>query len=180
MIKNAYTLLVNPSHPLDAAYIPESLTEPDIPFHGAAPKDPKRLLQIPAARAAEELFRQARGQALCLQGISGYRSYQRQKELYQVGSAYVAPPGCSEHQTGLALDVSCPAIDGALTEAFARTAEYRFLKKYGPAYGFILRYPQGKENITGYAWEPWHIRFVSKVPAIYISNANITLEDYHH
>ncbi len=140
---------------------------------------PKRLLQEPAARAAEELFQHARRCALSLQGISGYRSYARQKELYQTGSSsYVAPPGCSEHQTGLALDVSCPAADWALTEDFARTAEYRFLKDFGPAYGFILRYPLRKENMTGYAWEPWHIRFVSKGPALYISNADLTLEEF--
>lgn len=173
------TQLVNRSHKLPHAYIPENLTEPDIPFH-APSGDPKRLLQMQAARAAEELFRQAWHAGLSLYGISGYRSYCRQEEIYrESSSSYVAPPGCSEHQTGLALDVSCPAINYELTEAFAETPEYRFLENSGSLYGFILRYPRGKENITGYAWEPWHIRFVSKIPALYIFHANLTLEEYH-
>lgn len=174
-----YTCLVNKNHRLDPDYIPRDLTEAQIPFQ-APPGDPKRLLRAQAAQAAEELFLRARQNGLSLWGISGYRSYVRQKEIYQNSrSSYVAPPGCSEHQTGLALDVSCPAVDFSLTDDFAKTREYEFLENYSPVYGFILRYPRGKENITGYAWEPWHIRFVTKTPALYLFFSNITLEEYH-
>ncbi len=174
-----YLLLVNRTHPLPPDYIPQDLEEPRIPFQ-APPGCPKRLLRAQAAQAAEELFEKARQQGLSLWGISGYRSYARQRDIYQNSrSSYVAPPGCSEHQTGLALDVSCPAAEFDLTEAFANTREYEFLENYCPMYGFILRYPRGKEKITGYAWEPWHIRFVTKIPALYLSFSNITLEEYH-
>lgn len=175
----SYTLLVNSRYRLNPDYIPGDLIEPQIPFQ-APSGDPKRLLRIQAACAAEQLFQQARRTGLSLHGISGYRSYSRQSEIYQESqSPYVAPPGCSEHQTGLALDVSCPAVDYDLTEAFAKTREYQFLEKLCPVYGFILRYPRGKEKITGYAWEPWHIRFVTKTPALFITRSNLTLEEYH-
>ncbi len=107
---SSYTQLVNRQHSLAPDYIPLDLTEPEIPF--LAPSgDPKRLLRARAAQAVEELFQRARHTGLSLHGISGYRSYKRQTELYQQSdSGYVAPPGCSEHQTGLALDVSCPAV----------------------------------------------------------------------
>ena len=176
---SSYLLLVNRTHPLNPDYIPKDLTQPRIPFQ-APPGCPKRLLRAQAAIAAEELFQKAYQQGLSLWGVSGFRSFTRQKEIYQNSrSSYVAPPGCSEHQTGLALDVSCPAAEFDLTEDFAKTREYEFLENYGPIYGFILRYPRGKENITGYAWEPWHIRYVTKTPALYLSFSNITLEEYH-
>lgn len=70
---------------------------------------------------------------------------------------WIAPPGASEHQTGLALDVSCQAVDYQLDERFGETREGRWLKRCAPLYGFILRYPKGKEHITGYGWEPAHM-----------------------
>ena len=174
-----YLMLANRSQPLNPDYIPKDRTQPGIRFQ-APPECPKRLLRAQAAIAGEELFQKAYQQGLSLWGVSGFRSFTRQKEIYQNSrSSYVAPPGCSEHQTGLALDVSCPAAEFDLTEDFAKTREYEFLENYGPIYGFILRYPRGKENITGYAWEPWHIRFVTKTPALYLSFSNITLEEYH-
>ncbi len=174
-----YIQLVSRDHPLSSDYAPSDLTEPDIPF--CAPcGDPKRLLRARAASAAAELFERARRMQLDLYGISGYRSYARQAEIYQEsGSVYVAPPGCSEHQTGLALDVSCPALDFELEESFADTKEGKFLEHYGPMYGFIIRYPKGKEKITGYAWEPWHIRYVTKTLALYLSLIHLTLDEYH-
>ncbi|MCI8814933.1 MAG: M15 family metallopeptidase [Lachnospiraceae bacterium] len=176
---SSYTQLVNRQHPLAPDYIPLDLTEPEIPFL-ASSGDPKRLLRARAAQAVEELFQRARHTGLSLHGISGYRSYKRQTDLYQQSdSGYVAPPGCSEHQTGLALDVSCPAVHYELEEAFALTREYKFLEDYGPMYGFIIRYPRGKEKITGYAWEPWHIRYVTKTLALYLSLTNLTLDEYY-
>ncbi len=175
----SYTRLVNKSHPLDPDYIPCDLTEAQIPFQ-AAPGDPKRLLRARAAQAAQELFQRARHMRLQLSGVSGYRSYKRQEEIYrQSDSGLVAPPGCSEHQTGLALDVSCAAVNYELEESFALTREGKFLADYGPMYGFILRYPKGKEKITGYAWEPWHIRYVTKTLSLYLSLINLTLEEYY-
>lgn len=179
-------ILVNKKHRLSPSYVPPELTEPRILFD-APSNSPKRLLDLPAARAAEQLFSSARSQGIFLYGISGYRSYERQKEIYEKRlkemppsyvNFYVAPPGASEHQTGLALDVSCPSIDLQLEDCFADTKEGQWLAANAPLFGFILRYPRGKEEITGYAWEPWHIRYVSKSLALYLSLTDLTLEEY--
>lgn len=178
-MRSSYVQLVGRGYPLDPGYIPEDLTGPQIPFC-APPEDPKRLLRARAARAAEGLFERAAQAGLCLYGVSGYRSYERQKEIYdQSSSGYVAPPGCSEHQLGLALDVSCPKLGFELEPSFAEMEEGKFLERFGPMYGFILRYPKGKEKITGYAWEPWHIRYVTKTLALYLSLTGLTLDEYH-
>lgn len=178
----SYYLLVNKSNPLSPKYVPKNLTEPAIPF-SAPYKDEKRLLNKTAAREVQRLFTQAALDHISLVGISGYRSFHRQKELYEDAlkrkSCAVAPPGTSEHQTGLALDVSCPRINLKLEESFAETPEGIWLSRHAPLYGFIIRYPKKKENITGYPWEPWHIRYVGEPLALYLSMTGLTLDEYH-
>ena len=98
-----YTILINKEHPLPADFIPEHLIDIGLPFD-AIPGDQKRLLEEKTARAALELIARSRMEGLSLYCISGYRSYIRQKELY-TGNNYVASPGTSEHQSGLALDL---------------------------------------------------------------------------
>lgn len=173
----SYTTLINCEHPLPETYIPEQLIDIGLPFD-TLPGDPKRLLEEKAARAALDLISRGRKEGLNLYGISGYRSFARQKELY-TGSPYVAPPGTSEHQTGLALDLSCPSVHMELTEDFAGTAEYAWLIRHAPLYGFILRYPANKESITHIPYEPWHIRYVTKPLASYLTMTGLTLEEYH-
>nr|WP_297883711.1 M15 family metallopeptidase [uncultured Blautia sp.] len=172
-----YTVLINKDHPLSADFIPKPLVDIGLPFE-AVPEDPKRLLEEKAARAALELIARSRMEGLNLFCISGYRSYKRQEELYN-GNPYVAAPGTSEHQSGLALDLSCPEIFLELTETFAHTQEGIWLKKYAPLYGFIIRYPKNKEYITGFPWEPWHIRYVTKPLASYLTLTGLTLEEYY-
>ena len=103
-----FPLIVNKERLLSPDYIPDSLTEPAIPFN-APSGDERRLLEKSAAKAAMRLFTQAALEQIGLVGVSGYRSYERQKELYEDAmkrkSSAVAPPGASEHQTGLALDI---------------------------------------------------------------------------
>ena len=79
----------------------------------------------------------------------------------------------------VALDVSCQAVDYQLDERFGETREGRWLKRCAPLYGFILRYPKGKEHITGYGWEPWHIRYVTRSLALYLTLTGLTLEEYY-
>lgn len=181
------TILVNHSHRLSSDYVPGNLTEPAI-FFDAPSGDPKRLLALPAARAAGRLFQCGKEQGIFLYGISGYRSYQRQEEIWKnrlretslsYVNQYLAPPGASEHQTGLALDVSCPAVHLELEDCFADTKEGQWLAANAPLFGFILRYPKEKEYITGYSWEPWHIRYVTRSLALYLSLTGMTLEEYH-
>ncbi len=154
----------------------------------AAPVPEKFLMDKTAASYLELLFERGRSQGVFLYGVSGYRSYARQKAIYEEsvrknGAAhaakYIAPPGASEHQSGLAMDVSIPALNFQLEEVFDTTKEGKWLKQFAPLYGFIIRYPKGVSHITGYAYEPWHIRFVTKPLAIYLSKTHLTLEEYH-
>ena len=183
------TILVNRTHRLPRKAIPQILVEPEIIFD-APVGDRKRLLAVSAAKGVEALFARGKEEGIYLCGVSCYRSYERQEELYQKklreqpkgneGSVHwIAPPGASEHQTGLALDVSCQAVDYQLDERFGETREGRWLKRCAPLYGFILRYPKGKEHITGYGWEPWHIRYVTRSLALYLTLTGLTLEEYY-
>lgn len=172
-----YTRLINREHPLPEEYIPSGLVDIGLPFD-ALPGEEKRLLEETAARAALELIARSRREGLNLCCVSGYRSYARQAELY-AGNPYTAAPGTSEHQSGLALDLSCPAIQMRLTEDFARTPESVWLAGHAPLYGFILRYPANKTAVTGVPWAPWHIRYVTKPLASYLSMTGLTLEEYH-
>lgn len=113
--------------------------------------------------------------------ISGFRSYSRQQTLYNnyvardgqaLADTYSARPGHSEHQTGLAFDV------GKLDDNYGSTPAGIWLKENCHKYGFIIRYPKGKESITGYQYEPWHIRYLGVEHATKIMNQNITLEEY--
>lgn len=113
--------------------------------------------------------------------LSGYRSYETQKNLYNnyVASygqtnadTFSARPGHSEHQTGLAFDV------GEIDDNFGNTPAGMWLKNNCASYGFIIRYTKGKESITGYKSEPWHIRYVGVEHAQRIMSQNICLEEY--
>lgn len=185
-----YDILVNRQNPLSENYIPQDLVRPDIPF--AEKENPntkeKFLLRKEAAFAISTFFADATTQDIHLYGVSGYRSFARQTEIYEASIAsrgveytnkYIAHPGTSEHQTGLAMDVSIPSLGFALEETFENTKEGKFLQKFAPLYGFIIRYPKGVESLTGYSYEPWHIRYVTKPVAIFLSKTHLTLEEYH-
>jgi D-alanyl-D-alanine carboxypeptidase len=179
-------VVVNKQRSLPAEYVPAKLVEPNVPF--ATPgKSEKRLLRPEAAKALEELFAQAKKENIHLYAVSGYRSYQTQKALYEGyvrtqgeehASQYSARSGKSEHQTGLAMDVSGADKRTRLEESFADTPEGKWLAQHAAEFGFIIRYPKGKEAITGYAYEPWHIRYVGKEIAQEIAAKGITLEEY--
>ena len=179
-------LLVNKAHPLSKEYIPEDLRAVHIPFVSTNPIE-KTFLRNEAAHALESLYLDACLQGLTIKGVSGYRSYDRQAFLYesycsQLGekeaSRISAQPGMSEHQTGLAIDLSCHSINYELNESFGKTKEGQWLSHHSYEYGFIIRYPQGKENITGYAYEPWHLRYVGIELASELYRGNHTLEEY--
>ena len=117
---------------------------------------------------------------------SSYRDFKSQTIVYNnyetshgevYADKYAARPGYSEHQTGLALDIF--SIDGALRSTFKDTEAYAWLKDNAHKYGFILRYPEGKEDITGFSFEPWHYRYVGVEAAKYIYEKQITLEEYY-
>ena len=113
--------------------------------------------------------------------LSGFRSYNDQKYLFNsyvakdgeaVASTYSARPGQSEHQTGLAFDI------GKISDSFGDTDSGKWLANNAHKYGFIIRYLKGKESITGYKYEPWHVRYVGENAATEIYNMGVTLEEY--
>ncbi len=116
---------------------------------------------------------------------SSYRSYEDQEEIYnsfktislKYADSYAARPGYSEHQTGLALDIT--SLEHKGQNEFKESEEYAWLKKNCYKYGFILRFPEGKESITGYNNESWHFRYVGNEVAKKIHDENITLDEYY-
>lgn len=180
-------ILVNKTHPLPEDYEPADLVPVNIPFAHVG-NDSRNYMRRPAAEALEAMFRDAEAAGLHPIGVSGYRSYERQKNIYTSNlavkgemhtSLYSAKPGQSEHQTGLAMDISSPSVQSALTTDVENTPEGKWLRENAAAYGFILRYPAGKEHITGYAYEPWHFRYVGKNLAAYLKKEGLTLEEYY-
>lgn len=179
-------LLVNKEHVLPADYVPENLVMPDVVF-AANTADERRKMEPQAAEALEELFAAGQQDGVQLVGVSGFRSYSTQSSLYyrsirrngyNYASVYSAQPGKSEHQTGLAIDVSCAEVGYELYSRFAQTKEGIWLAEHCEEYGFIIRYPEGKTDITGYAYEPWHIRYVGTAVAQYLRAHDMTLDEY--
>jgi LAS superfamily LD-carboxypeptidase LdcB len=181
---SAGLILVNKSHSLPVGYVPVTLTTPDVPSSNRL----KTKMTPEAAEALEALFAKAKRDNIKLTAISGYRSYERQNSIFasninkygsvDAANQFSAKPGQSEHQTGLAMDISSPSVNYTLSQSYAQTREGKWLKENAPHFGFIIRYPKGKEGITGYQFEPWHIRYVGESAALEIANSNITLEEY--
>lgn len=118
---------------------------------------------------------------------SGFRSYETQTQLYNsyvardgeaAANKYSAKPGYSEHQTGLAFDVGSANASDDFKTSFVETKEGQWVKAHAHEYGFIIRYPEGKEKVTGYQYEPWHLRYVGKDLAKKIHDQDTTLEEY--
>jgi len=178
-------ILVNKQN--KAPSVPISLVMPNV-----TPTRPELaeniFMQPEAAAALEELFEGALDEGITLYATSGYRSYSTQKAIFErklrkmserAANASVAKPGYSEHQTGLAMDVEGESSYGAgLVQDFGDTPEGIWLAENCHRFGFIIRYPEGKTDITGYVYEPWHIRYVGKAAAQEIYELDVTFEEY--
>ena len=178
--------LVNKEHPLPPEYVPSDLVVPNVPF-SFAEDHPKKQMRQEAAEALENLFAAAAKDGIHLVAVSGFRSYERQEAIFQRNASQMgeaeanrvrARPGESEHQTGLAMDVSAASVDYRLTEEFGSTEEGRWLQNNAARFGFIIRYPKEKEHVTGYQYEPWHLRYVGSSAAQTIANKALTLEEF--
>jgi D-alanyl-D-alanine carboxypeptidase len=180
------TVLVNKTWRLPPGWQPPDLVPPDVAFVFDGPS-PKRLLRTEAAAALEELFAAAEGDGLPLAAVSGFRTEQTQAQLFDAyvardgeaeASRYSARPGHSEHQTGLAMDVT--GRDGACAAepCFAGTPEAVWLAAHAAEHGFVIRYPEGAEAITGYLHEPWHLRYVGVGVATDLVARGLTLDEY--
>lgn len=145
-------------------------------------------LRAEAADAYKQLAKAAKAGGVNIMPISGYRSFSQQASLYdsyvrQYGQAtadtLAARPGHSEHQTGLAMDIGNASGTCALQACFASRPAGQWAAEHGPEHGFIIRYPAGAGDITGYTYEPWHLRYVGKALALDMQTRQIaTLEEY--
>ncbi|WP_315076734.1 M15 family metallopeptidase [uncultured Clostridium sp.] len=178
---NNKIILVNREYGLNKEYKPENLTIPNIPFVDDVSNEEKHVAGI-IVEPLEELVNTAQEEGITLLGNSAYRSYKSQKNIYnnrvktvgkESADAYVAKPGFSEHQTGVCIDITNE------DKYFVKgTKEADWLAENCYRFGFVIRYPYGKRNITGIEYEPWHIRYVGKKAAKYIYDNKITLEEY--
>jgi len=184
---NNIAVMVNKEVGLSSNYIPEDLVRPNVNFSFGDEDIEKAYLRQEAATALEILMNAASNEQIYLFAVSGYRSYDRQKTIYdnevatsgvEWADKSIAIPGYSEHQTGLAMDVSAQSVGFRLTEDLGQTKEGIWLAENAHKYGFIIRYPKGKEGITGYRYEPWHIRYVGEEIAKDIYENDLTLEEY--
>jgi D-alanyl-D-alanine carboxypeptidase len=164
--------------------LPEDYVPPDLV---ALPPGFSNPPGLPLRQEAAEVFMKmatvAREQGVIIAVVSGYRSYALQAQLYEssvqrIGKAatdrQLALPGHSEHQLGTTADISTPALRYSLDDSFALLPEGRWLRAHAWEYGFVLSYPEGKEEITGYRYEPWHYRYVGISAAEFILRSGQT------
>jgi D-alanyl-D-alanine carboxypeptidase len=144
-------------------------------------------LRREAAEALVPLLYEAGRAGRRLFALSGYRSYDEQSRVLRdeiarygraVAEQQVAPPGHSEHQLGLAVDITSEVDPYDLREAFGTEPEGRWLAANAPRFGFLVSYPQGKEAVTGYRYEPWHIRYTGVPLAQSVAASGLTLTEF--
>lgn len=176
---NTFYTLVNKYNYLRDDFVPNNLVEMTIPY------SKEGIYLVEEARDNfYKLVDKAKEEGLTIRAISAYRGYTYQKRLYDKyveadgvnkADTYSARPGFSDHQTGLAIDV-----DNTISsfENFTNTKEYKWMLDNSYKYGFILRYPSGKESITTYQFESWHYRYVGLKLAKKIKASNLTFDEY--
>ena len=179
-LKQSFTfnggIFVNKSYYLKESYVPNNLVPLTLPKINR--KGETMLLDKTALYYANQMFNDAKSKGMSLIVYSGYRSYVKQANIYMatLDKTYVAKPGFSEHQTGLAIDIA--TMESGLSSHFEYTNEFLYLKDNAHLFGFIMRYPKDKTHITKYPYEAWHFRFVGIDIATKIYEDNLTLEEY--
>lgn len=184
-----YTILINNDNLLRSDYVPEDLIEIHEPMGSKIDKTYVNRLNTKVYAAFKEMQKDALKQGFEIFIDSSYRTYDYQKQIFdktvlqkglEHALKFVAKPGGSEHQTGLAIDIIFRRNNQMIEEQSENDPEIKWLFQNAYKYGFILRYPKGKEKITGFNFEPWHFRFVGKKLAKKIFTDNLTLEEYYH
>ncbi|MFT8887201.1 MAG: M15 family metallopeptidase [Ethanoligenens sp.] len=189
-------MLVNAQNPLPSGYVP-TLDTVDKYYYTTSDKD--NHFDSRAAPHLTQMIHDARAAGVQLVIYSGYRSmayqtnnFDRKVSQYRAdgygasaasskAATLVAPPGTSEHESGLAADIVSTdwlKKNSDLSDAFDKTDAFAWLEKHAADYGFILRYPKGKTSITGIEYEPWHWRYVGRDNAEKINAAGLCLEEY--
>lgn len=178
--QNKDYILVNKYIYMDDNYIPDHLEDLDLSYSRSGMK-----LVNTAKIALEKMVDAAKKDGYNIRVMSSYRSYNYQVNLYNkyvendgkdAADTYSARPGYSEHQTGLCIDID----DGVINYTnFENSKSFNWMQENAHKYGFILRYPKDKTEITGYTYESWHYRYVGEKIASYIKKHNITLDEYY-
>ncbi len=170
--------LVNRDHMVSEHYVPVVRTVNVVGM--------RQSMKEEAAAALEEMFAAASQDNAPLSSVSGYRSFTKQSTIYarkqktagqKTAEAYVAIPGASEHQLGVAMDVTKRGGSN-LNAGFGKTKAGLWIAENAWRYGFIVRYLEGEESVTGYAYEPWHVRYVGKEHAKAIYESGVPMEIY--
>jgi D-alanyl-D-alanine carboxypeptidase len=178
--------IVNKGRKLPSDYAPADLVAPNVPLRLTS-TDPEMQIRSIAAPALQQMFSEAAKENIHLMISSGYRSYVLQETVYggyvasqgqQSADSSSAKPGHSEHQTGLAIDIEPADRECEVQVCFADTPEGKWLAANSYKYGFIIRYQKNQENLTGYEYEPWHVRYVGVNLAQQIHQSGQTLEQF--
>ena len=181
-LKNEYLILVNKFHYLDQNFAPSDIVAVRNWYAYGENEIRKEVYE-----QFRSMFNAAAEEDLKLIITSSYRDYEFQDTLWnnyanskgeEWADSVAARPGYSEHQTGLSLDIVTDG-EGSSMDSFDQTDEFKWLSKNAHKYGFILRYPEGKEDITGYSYESWHYRYVGVETATKIHDLGITFDEYY-
>ena len=170
--------LVNRQHAISQFYVPQTrkVIGPGM----------SQTMREDAAAALEDMFAGAKEEGINLAIVSGYRSYSKQSSIYarkkasqgqEAADRVSARPGTSEHQLGMAMDLAKKG-SSQLNTGFGKTKEGQWVSANAHKYGFIVRYPQEYEDVTGYMYEPWHVRYVGKELAEEIYKSGAPMEIY--
>lgn len=174
-------MIVNKYHYFDEKYEPKDLTTFDMKYCDTAIQSATKEVHDQFIK----MYDDALSEGITILVNSGYRSYSLQKTSYnnflrndskEVVDTYSARPGFSEHQTGLALDILSPGYN---FDNFQDSDAFKWLSDNAYKYGFILRYQENKQNITGYKYEPWHYRYLGEDVAKDVKDAGITYDEYY-
>ncbi len=171
-ISKNYSMLVNKYN-----YLPNDYTVNDIEEISNWYAYEGHSIKSEVYEQYKKMWKKANNEGLTLLVNSSYRTMEEQKKEYDNSSdEYASRPGFSEHQTGLALDIVTHNIIG---NNFENTDEFKWLQNHAHEYGFILRYPKDKENITGYNYESWHYRYLGVELAKKVYESNLTYDEYY-
>jgi len=184
LLTDSIWAIVSKTHPISIDYVPASLKIPAVATRTDKSTD-ERSVRSDIETPLANMFTAANTDGNQLMIGSGYRSAALQTIYFnslansigqEAANQSVARPGESEHQTGLAVDITTVSRNCYLAECFAETSDGQWLANNSYKYGFILRYPKGKENITGYRYEPWHFRYVGIDLATALYESGLTLD----
>ncbi len=177
-------VLANKANRFSDEFKPQNLVNPKS-RHSGSPS--RRKLRVVAANAIDELISAAKAEGIEIRTVSAYRTIDYQKTLFDAyasrsseaeANQYSSRAGHSEHHTGLCVDVSSPSVNYDLKFAYGDTIEGKWIARNAHKYGYVVRYPKDKHRLTGYLYEPWHLRYFGVPLATYLYETELTYEEF--